>query len=134
MGWQSYVAAIGGRGQKTKEEILEVLQKHNTEQDFSKVGEELLGVCVYIMKKPYKKGYLTGATKVVVFGNGGGRSSTFVYLFYNKLCVEPFSSAIQKRLSKEPVEELMFDEASQQWVDIKTLGNDEPPTKKQRVE
>ena len=125
MGWQSYVAAIGGRGQKTKQEILAVLLKHNKEQDFTKVGEELEAVCVYTVKKPYKRGYLTGATKVVVFGNGGGRSSTFEYMFQNKLFVEPFSHTMAKRFSKDPIEELMFDEASQQWVDLKTLGNDE---------
>ena len=134
MGWQSYVAAIGGRGQKTKEEILEILEKHNTESDFNLVGEELEAVVVHTVKKPYKRGYLSGATSVVVFGNAGGRESTFEYLFKNKLFVEPFSHSMQKRFSKEPTMELMFDEASQTWVDLKTLGSDEPPTKKQRIE
>ena len=85
------------------------------------MGEILERIIIKNVKKPYKRGPLQNAQKVMIFGNGGGRGHTFHYFLMKGICAEPYYKSIEKRLCREATEELIFDEASNSWVDTKML-------------
>lgn len=105
MGGQSYY--IGAVNDVDVDAIVEVLNRHNSEEDLGLVGEELRDCQVFDIIKPYKRGQLRRCQHLVFCYNLGGRCSTFEYLFNNlpsrmKYRVVDMTAAIHKRLSKEP--------------------------------
>ncbi len=108
MGWQSYV--IGYNTLAERKRIIEVCQDHNIGSFSSfderdeygyKFGEKLIMFCEAHFKvgKEYKRGRLRGYSKVIMCGNGGGRTSTFRYLTRNLgFQVEGFSDSLERRL------------------------------------
>lgn len=131
MGWQSYIVCYDTEEQK--DTILGILKKHNStpfsnefvrwspNEPFKRMetGEHLIQVATAPVKKPFSKngsGFLKGPTlrNVVLFGNGGGRWSTFEFLKWElrrafPRCEDvliqeyPFTEALRKRLGEMTV-------------------------------
>jgi hypothetical protein len=101
MGWQSYV--VGYNTEEEKENILKICRLHNKSDDWENIGEELINFVDIDFKsdKIYKIGPLSKQSKAILFGNGGGRHSTFKFLCMNGLgqtCMG-YTSAIGNRFS-----------------------------------
>ena len=126
MGWQSYV--IGFNTQQEKEEILALCRLHNAgppptvrsdmtaeeqhrlhEEAEDEHGEDLIhfGEAEFKPGKQYKKGPLSGCSKVILCGNGGGRFATFNWFQFSAkkkritryLPFDGWSQDMEKRLT-----------------------------------
>jgi len=96
MGWQSYFILYTNEDEKQK--ILQAIEDHNSEENFDIVGEELINVCETELKKKRNK-----LNKVILFGNGGGRSNTFDYFTNKGFNIMGFES-VHKEQMKEMIE------------------------------
>ena len=104
MGHQSYILYFNTQEEKKK--IIDILNKHN---DLNKdkiawsnyeIGEVV--ICCYVIKinKPYKRGNGKNYNYAILCSNGGGRSSTFSYLFKNQIPTDGFNSGFERRVGK----------------------------------
>jgi len=97
MGWQSY--AIGYETNEEFNNIMKTILEHNNERNQDIIGEELIGV-VKASFKPYKQTWNITNNKVVLFGNGGGRSYTFDYFQNKGFKIRPYDSGMKRRITK----------------------------------
>ena len=70
MGHQSYVVIY--ESEEQKEAIVAAVNAHNAETNWDIRGETLTHIC--------DARYYEGDIKIIMFGNGGGRSATFRFL------------------------------------------------------
>ena len=104
MGFQTYcIAVVKGEDVET---IVEVLKRHNNEENYDLVGEEIMGCQVTDISNPYKRGPFGRCQQIVSCYNLGGRSYTRSYLFHNlpshlKCRVMDMTDSLRKRLSKD---------------------------------
>jgi len=102
MGWQSYL--IFFETPDEKERIITAIKEHNNEQGANRelVGETLIMIQERkVLSKPsFVK---TKGRSVILFGNGGGRSSTFKYFEDKGFEIIPYSHEWEKEL--DPHEE-----------------------------
>jgi hypothetical protein len=68
-----------------KAKIIAAIKAHNSEEDEDKVGEEICMVMYRNMRRKTNAG-----NKCMMFGNGGGRSSTFEYFTNLGFNIEPY--------------------------------------------
>ena len=90
MGWQSYWIPFETR--PDLEQIFKVVEEHNTTTDYESVGEEL---CMFTYAK------LVGNRKypyALLFGNGGGRYSTFRFFNDHKCSAMEFHEETLKHI------------------------------------
>ena len=118
MGWQSYT--VGFNSEEEKQSILDVIRKHNTntettacdicgDPECDQVGEELFGINVLKVKKPYKRGPLAHFNYFMMFGNGGGRSHTFTFMIKNWVRVVPMIKAHEDRCDMKTAENIALE-------------------------
>ena len=107
MGWQSYT--VGFNTEEEKQSILDVIRKHNTSKDWDSIGEELFGINVLKVKKPYKRGPLAQFDYFLMFGHGGGRSNTFTFMYNNWVRVVPMIKAHEDRCDMKTAETIVLE-------------------------
>lgn len=88
MGWQSYYIIF--KTDDERQAILQAIRSHNTETNFDIVGEEIIGVMERRVRDTDKF--------VMLFGNGGGRSSTFEYFSNRRFHIQPYSKVLDNSL------------------------------------
>jgi hypothetical protein len=91
MGWQSYYYIFDTEEEKQK--VLDLIEAHNAETNWDIVGEPLDGVCVRELKRCTPRG-----KKVLLFGHGGGRWSTFKYFEDRGVSLGGYTCAFGERL------------------------------------
>ena len=90
MGWQSYVLFYNSDAEK--KDILDVIQKHNICENMDEVGEEIIGIVDVKIVKPIKINRCNVKYRYAILcGNGGGRSSTFEWLYKNGIYFERYT-------------------------------------------
>ena len=95
MGHQSYILFVSS--EEDKQHILDAIQAHNTyrlptkeeinDPNFEYEVEEELEQIVYTKLLKSKPKMYANYTHAILFGNGGGRSSTFAWFLKTKLIV-----------------------------------------------
>jgi len=104
MGHQSYILYFNTEEEKKK--IIDTLNKHNelnkdpiAWKNFE-IGEVIECCCVVKINKPYKRGRGANYNYAILCSNGGGRSSTFSYLFKNQIPTEGYNNGFATRVGK----------------------------------
>ncbi len=95
MGWQSYIAYFHTSEQYDK--IIETIKEHNSSEDYDNIGEELIQV---VKCNVISRNHLPN-NKCLIFGNGGGRSSTFEFFRRRGIYLESFEKRILNELEDE---------------------------------
>jgi len=101
MGWQSYYVIIDSDAERDR--VLEAIRAHNTETNFDLVGEEVVMPEVRELRRRTKQG-----RQVILFGNGGGRFSTFKYFDNLGILLMPFDCKFESRLKDQPRTEIQI--------------------------
>ena len=104
MGHQSYILYFNT--EEEKKQIIDVLNKHNELNkdddawEIFEIGMVIECCCIVNINQPYKRGRGANYNYAILCSNGGGRSSTFSYLFKNQIPTEGYNNAFERRAGK----------------------------------
>ena len=117
MGWQSYVIPFDTESERKR--ILDACHEHNTvpRERWDEVGEKLIMVQEKNVLRPYaNKSFGPTSQKVILCGNGGGRSSTYYWFGNRKILVSPHRKSMEWHFSQRDVLE----------IDLETMKSFDP--------